>query len=256
MNLKQKNKRSKKKDSINWGILFFEVIGWIVAAGMLLGIYNSNKTISVILESKPIHQLTADTTGIVRIEGHVTSENVNTEQGILRHSYALIQKEVFKWRCSRSCDYKLEQGAAPIVSGSISVNGIEVKADQYTFYKDWLPLDNGTIEPDQLYRIYEGGTSRPLLVEEHESTAYGYRTVSSGEWITLVGNAVNGRVEAFSILKNEGPTVLIGINIEQMVAKEREARTLYIIVAILAMLILSPVMIRRLRRRYVIKKKV
>lgn len=248
--VKQKHRRSKKKKSVSWGQVLAEVIGWIVLAAMLLGIYDSSKTISVILDAKPIAQLSADTTGIVRLEGPAASEQEITEQGTLRHTYALLQKELFNWECGGRgrCDYKRDQGAIPKISGSISVNDIEVQADRYLFYKSWIPLDSRTVEADHFFRIYEGGTTRPLLVEEHESTAYGYHAVSLGEQITVIGNAVNGRIEPFSISGNDEPAVLIGDNIEQMVAKEKEARTFYIIIGFLDILLLSPAMIGRFRR--------
>ncbi|OAB47795.1 hypothetical protein [Paenibacillus antarcticus] len=249
--VKQRHGRSKKKKSVSWGLVLFEVIGWIVLAGMLLSIYNSSKTISVIVDSKPIAQLSADTTGIVRLEGLTASEKEITEQGTLRHTYALLQKELFYWGCGGrgGCDYKRDQGAIPKISGSISVNDIEVQADRYLFYKNWLPLDSGTVEPNHFFRIYEGGTTRPLMVEEHESTAYGYHAVTRGERITVIGNAVNGRIEPFSISVSKGNAVLIGDNIEQMVAKEKEARTFYIIIGFLDIMLLSPAMIGRLRRQ-------
>lgn len=248
--MKQKHRQPKKGKPVNWGLVVFEAIGWLVLASMLLGIYISSKTISVILDSKPMVQLSADTTGIVRLEGLVDSEIEITEPGTLRHSYALVQKELFNWECSRSCDYKLNQDAKPKVSGSISVNGSEVQADRYLIYKSWLPLNSETVEPEHLFRIYEGGTIRPLLVEEHKNIAYGYRTVSPGERITVIGNAVNGQIESFTISGNEEPVVLIGDNIEQMVAKEKEARTFYIIIGCFIMLFLLPATIGRLRRQH------
>ncbi|RJE83863.1 hypothetical protein D3P07_23920 [Paenibacillus sp. 1011MAR3C5] len=247
--MKQKHRQPKKGKPVNWGLVVFEAIGWLVLASMLLGIYISSKTISVILDAKPIVQLSADTTGIVRLEGLVDSEIEVTEPGTLRHTYALVQKELFNWACSRSCDYKPDQDAKPKVSGSISVNDSKIQADRYLFYKSWLPLDSETVEPEHLSRIYEGGTTRPLFVEEHKNKAYGYRTVSPGERITVIGHAVNGQIEPFTISGNEEPVVLIGDNIGQMVAKEKEARTFYILIGLFVMLFLLPAMIGRFRRQ-------
>ncbi|WP_054954812.1 hypothetical protein [Paenibacillus dakarensis] len=246
--MKQRNRKSKKKKSVSWGLVLFEVIGWIILAGMLAGIYDTSRMISMILNAKPITQLSADTTGIIRLEGPASSPIEVTEQGILRKGYALIQKEPFYWRCSRGCDYKPNNGANPQVWGSISVLGVEVQADRYRFYKSWLPLNRLTIETDHLLSIYEGGTTRPLLVEEQDSTAHGYHTVSLGEKITVIGNAVHGRIEPIKIANNEMPAVLIGDNIKQMVTKEKKERTAYTLIGILVVLLLSPLMIGRIRR--------
>lgn len=246
---KRKHRRSQRKKSVSWGRVFFEIIGWIVLAGMLLGIYNSGHTLSVIRDAKPVVQLSAETTGIVRLEGPAATEKEITESGTLRDTYALLQKEYFYWACGRGgCDYKIDQDAKPKIAGGISVNDIEVQADQYLFYKSWLPLDSGTVEPGHILHIYAGGTTRPLLVEEHERTAYGYHTVSSGERITVIGSAVNGQIQPLSIPGKERPVVLIGENIEQMAAKEKEARIFYIIIGFLVILLLSPAMIGRFRR--------
>ena len=248
--VKPKRRRLHKTKSISWGLLVFEAVGWIVLAGMLLGIYEANKAISVVQDARPVAVVTADTTGIVRLEGLATGEEEIREQGILRQAYALLQKEPFIWTCGRGCDYKLAQGAEPKASGSIKVNGVEIQADRYLFYKTWLPLNRETVEDDQLFRIYEGGSARPLLVEEHDRTAYGYRAVSSGERITVIGNVVNGRIEPYSFSGKKKPaTVLIGDTAEQMIAAEKEARTGYTIVGLLALLPLSVVMIGRLRRK-------
>lgn len=90
-------------------------------------IYHSSKTISVILDAKPIAQLSEATTGVVRLEGLAASGNEVTVPGTLRRIYALVQKELFNWTCSKGCDYKLNQDANLEVSGSISVNDIEVQ---------------------------------------------------------------------------------------------------------------------------------
>ena len=248
--MSKKRKPSKKKTPVSWGLLFFEVLGWLIVAGMLLVIYNTNKVITLIQNAQPVTQLTAETTGIVRLEGLAAAgEGEVTEQGVLRNTYALLQKEAFLWSCSRGagCDYKVHQPDREIW-GSLSVNGIKAESDRYVFYKGWLALNRLTVEPEYMDRIYEGGTARPLREEEHESRAYGYHTVSVGEPITVIGRAVDGRIEPIKIWGKEEPAVLIADNMEQMIAKEKEAQKGYILVGSLVLLLLLPVMIGRIRR--------
>ncbi len=243
-------KRPKKKQSISWGLLLFEAIGWIVLAGAAVMVWYTSSLISIITDSTPVTQLTKDMTGIVRLEGEVVTEGAYTEEGVLQETYALLQKEPFRWECSRSgCDFKLNDKEAPAVWGSLSVNGQEIQADRYQFYSSWLPLDYRTVEPDQVFRVDEIGSSRPLLVKNPKSTAYGYHAVSSGDWITVIGQARNGRLQPFTLPGSDHsePVILVGDHVDQMISKEKGIRTLYMIIGTLVMLLLFPVTIRRLR---------
>ena len=254
MNKKRYKKSNKKKESGGFGLLIFEFIGWIVLAGALLVIWETSRMITIIVDANPVTQLSADTTGIVRLEGPAVSRAEVTDQGTLRNTYALLQKEPFRWECSRGgCDYEPDDSVMPDVLGNIRVHDIDVGSERYRFYTNWLPLDAGTVEQERYSRIYEGGSSRPLLVEKQKSTAYGYRAVSSGQWITVIGHAKDGHLEPFTLPGSDDdgkPVILIGDNIERMVSKEKEIRTGFVIVGFLVMLLLLPRTIGRIRRIY------
>lgn len=243
----------KKKTNGKFWIRLLEGIGWIFFIGMLLLYWDSSRLISIIIHSKPVTQLSADMTGIVRLEGVAISETAVTDEGTLRQKYAMLQKEPFRWECSRSgCEYKLNDSLNPKIWGGLTVNGLDIQAERYHFYTNWLPLNIETVESDHLFRIYEGGSSRPLLVEKSKSTAYGYYAVSSGDWITVIGQAKNGRLEPFAFPGNEDmqPVILIGDSLERMVSKEKGIRTAYMVVGIFVMLLLLPKTIGRIRHVY------
>ncbi|WP_410768849.1 hypothetical protein [Fontibacillus sp. BL9] len=124
-----------------------------------------------------------------------------------------------------------------------------MQAEWFRFYSNWLPLDFNTVEEEQLANIYEGGSSRPLLVEIPKETAYGYYAVTPGEQVTVIGRAVNGRLKSFDLPgKEEQSMILIGPSVEVMLTEERKARIGYAIVSGIALLFLLPTIVGWIRR--------
>lgn len=234
---------------MSWGLLFFEGIGWIVLAGALFMVWYTTSMISVITDSKPVTQLTEDMTGIVRLEGTASGPAEHTDEGILRGSYTLLQKESFRWECSRSgCDYKLNDQIPPKVWGTLYLNGVEVQAERYRFYSDWLPLDRHHVELEHVSRLDNKVSTRPLLIEKPEHTAYSYHGIEAGDRVSVIGKAWYGKLEPFELPGSESdqPVLLIGANVEDMVSKERGIRNAYLILSAAVALFLMPVNIRRL----------
>ncbi|MDR9854263.1 hypothetical protein RJP21_11680 [Paenibacillus sp. VCA1] len=254
---RNKNKRKSPKESLasRFWFGFLKTVGFIVLLGAILLYWNSARLTSIILNSRPVEKLTADTTGMVRLEGTAEGEAAYTDEGRLRKRYALLQKEMFNWQCSRGgCSYKLNKDEKPSVWGTLKINGVSVQSDEFRFYADWLPLDNTTVPFEQVSKIYDEGSSRPLLIEKPKSTAYGYYAVSPGDRVTVIGQAQNGRLEPFNLPgEDERRVILIGSSVDRMVSYERKNQTLYLILGAVVALMLLPVVvgwIRKLFRRF------
>lgn len=248
-NGKRKKPPQKSRGSRIWfGLLKF--LGLFVLAGLLLLLWESAKLSSVISNARPIDQLRADTTGIVRLEGVAEGMTQVTDEGKLRDRYALLQKEKFQWHCSKSgCDYQWDEDLKPDVRGSFMLNGVNVQADWFRFYDDWLPLDTTTVIAEQTPNIHEGGSSRPLLVESPKKTAFGYYAVSPGEQVTVIGRAHMGRLEPIAYPGKDGQNViLIGTSVARMLSEERERQIGFGIVAGIVFLALLPIMIGWIRK--------
>ncbi|MBB3126784.1 hypothetical protein FHS19_001438 [Paenibacillus rhizosphaerae] len=242
---KRKGKTAGSRASRFWlGLLKF--LGFFVLAGLLLLYWDSARLASLISHAVPVQQLTADTNGIVRIEGIAEGEAAAADEGKLRQRYLLLQKEKFNWHCSKSgCNYMWNEDAVPPVWGNLSIQGVKVESERFKFYSDWLPLDYETVEPDQIAFIHEGGTSRPLLVESPKETAYGYHALMPGERITVIGRAANGHLEPIHLPGEEEDQrmILIGSSVEEMLSSEKETQTGVLIAAGFVSLFLVPVII-------------
>lgn len=246
-------KSSKKKRTGEFWLKFLEGMGWFIFAGILLLYVDSSKRLSIIINAKPVAELSTDMSGIVRLEGPAFREKGVTDEGVIRNRFILLQKEHFRWECSRSsCDYKPDKNSGPEVWGGFNIHGLDVQAEQYYFYKSWLPLGVLTVEPAYLSKIYEEGTSRPLLEETYKSSAYGYHSVSSGEWITVIGQAMNGQLHPISYpgTDNVQPVILIGDSVDGMISKEKGYRTGFMIIGSILLLLLLPKTISRIRHLY------
>ncbi len=253
---KGKSKRNRKpagsRASRFWlGLLKF--LGFFILAGLLLLYWDSARLASLISHAAPVQQLTADTNGIVRIEGEAEGETTAADEGKLRQRYLLLQKEKFNWHCSKSgCNYMWNEDAVPQVWGNLSIQGVKVESERFKFYSDWLPLDFETVETSQLPFVHEGETSRPLLVESPKETAYGYHALSPGQRITVIGLAVNGHLEPIH-LPGEGEDqrmILIGSSVEEMLSSEKETQTGVLIAAGFVMLFLVPVIVGWIRKLF------
>lgn len=253
---KGKSKRKGKPDGSRatrfWlGLLKF--LGFFILAGLLLLYWDSARLASLISHAAPVQQLTADTNGIVRVEGNAEGEAVAADEGKIMQRYLLLQKEKFNWHCSKSgCNYMRNEDVAPQVWGSLTIQGVKVESERFKFYSDWLPLDSETVNPDQLSFIHEGDTSRPLLVESPKETAYGYHALSPGQRITVIGRAVNGHLEPIH-LPGEGEDqrmILIGSSVEEMLSSEKETQIGVLIAAGFVMLFLVPVIVWWIRKLF------
>ncbi|GIO34554.1 MULTISPECIES: hypothetical protein [Paenibacillus] len=249
---RNKNKRKPSKESranrFWFGLL--KAVGFVVVFGCILAYWNTTRLTSIILNARPVEELTADTTGMVRLEGTAEGAAAFTDEGKLRKRYALLQKEEFNWHCSRGgCSYELNEDQKPSVWGTLKINGVSVESDEFRFYADWLPLDITTVPFEQLSNI-----KGPLLVEKPKSTAYGYYAVSPGDRVTVIGQAQNGRLEPFELPgEDERRVILIGSSVDRMVSHERKNQIVYLILGAVVALMLLPVVvgwIRKLFRRF------
>lgn len=252
---KQQKKKNKRNGSGSFWLGFLKFLGFFVLFGLLLLYWDSARLTKIITNARPVLELTPDIDEIVRLDGSVEGIAAVTDEGKLRNTYALLQKETFLWGCSKSnCDYKRSEDRRPEVLGSFVINSVVVQAEWFRFYTNWLPLDFSTVDPSQLSNIYEGGTSRPLLVESPKKRAYGYYAVSPREQITVIGRAREGRLEPFTLPgKEEHNVILIGTNMERMLSEERESQLGYGIVSGIVLLFLLPTIVgwvRKLLRRF------
>ncbi|MEK4358352.1 hypothetical protein NYE48_14985 [Paenibacillus sp. FSL M7-1455] len=251
---KNKNKRKTPKES--WGSRFWfgflKALGFVVLLGMILLYGDSARLTSIILNATPVDQLTDETTGMVKLEGQAEGTAAFTDEGKLRAHFALIQKETFYWQCSKSgCSYKRNEDRKPEVSGLMGVNGAIVESDWFRFYSDWLPLNASTVDADEVPNIYEGDSSRPLLVESPKEKAYGYYAVSPGDHVAVIALARDGRLEPFALPgEDEKRVILIGTSVERMVSEERKSQIVYLIIGAVVALMLLPTVIRWIRGLY------
>lgn len=250
---KPKNKNKRKTSKESWGSRFWfgflKVLGFVVLFGMILLYWDSARLTAIILNASPVDQLAAGTTGMVRLEGPAEGTAAFTDEGKLRKDFALIQKETFYWQCSKSgCSYKRNEDRKPEVRGLMGVNGVIVQSDWFRFYSDWLPLNASTVDVEEIPNIYEGDSSRPLLVESPKEKAYGYYAVSPGEHVAVIGLAQNGRLEPFALPgEEEQRVILIGASVERMVSEERKSQIVYLIIGAVVALVLLPTVIRWVR---------
>lgn len=250
---KPKNKNKRKTSKESWGSRFWfgflKALGFVVLFGMILLYWDSARLTAIILNASPVDQLAAGTTGMVRLEGPAEGTAAFTDEGKLRKDFALIQKETFYWQCSKSgCSYKRNEDRKPEVRGLMGVNGVIVQSDWFRFYSDWLPLNASTVDVEEIPNIYEGDSSRPLLVESPKEKAYGYYAVSPGEHVAVIGLAQNGRLEPFALPgEEEQRVILIGASVERMVSEERKSQIVYLIIGAVVALVLLPTVIRWVR---------
>lgn len=250
-NVRKRRKRSEDTRFDRFWFRIVEAVGWIILLGSFLMYWDSARLTAIIFKAQPVQQLTSETTGYVRLEGQAGGEAAYTDEGKLQDRYALLQKEPFRWGCGKgSCDYKLDDDGSHRLWGSSELNGVTVQAERFRFYKDWLPLNFATVEPEQLSLIYQGNSSRPLLMESPKGTAYGYYAVSPGDWVTVIGRANKGQLEAFILPGDDTkqPVLLIGTSVEQMLSEEKGVQTVYLIISCIVALMLLPKMIGRTRR--------
>jgi hypothetical protein len=87
-------------------------------------------------------------------------------------------------------------------------------------------------------------------MESAKGTAYGYYAVSPGDWVTVIGRANKGQLEAFILPGDDTrqPVLLIGTSVEQMLSEEKGVQTVYLIISCIVGLMLLPKMIGRTRR--------
>ncbi len=246
----RRGKTRKRNRSGSFWLRFFKFLGFFVLAGLLLLYWDSARLSAIISNASLVNQVTPDTHGIIRLEGTAEGIPTVTDEGKLRNRYALLQKDRFQWGCSKSaCSYKWSEDRQPNVWGSFMIDGVNVQSEWFRFYSNWLPLDFTTVEQEQWSNIYEGGSSRPLLVESPKKTAFGYHTVTPGEQITVIGRARNGRLEPFALPgKGEQSVILIGTNIERMLSAERKTQIGYAVVSGIVILMLLPTIIGWIRK--------
>jgi hypothetical protein len=250
-NVRKRRKRSEDTRFDRFWFRIVEAVGWIILLGSFLMYWDSARLTAIIFKAQPVQQLTSETTGYVRLEGQAGGEAAYTDEGKLQDRYALLQKEPFRWGCGKGgCDYKLDDDGSHRLWGSSELNGVTIQAERFRFYKDWLPLNFATVKPEQLSLIYQGNSSRPLLMESPKGTAYGYYAVSPGDWVTVIGRANKGQLEAFILPGDDTkqPVLLIGTSVEQMLSEEKGVQTVYLIISCIVALMLLPKMIGRTRR--------
>lgn len=250
-NARKQRKRSADTRFDRFWFRIIEAIGWIILLGSLLMYWDSARLTTIINKAQPVLQLTSEMTGYVRLEGQAGGEAAYTDEGKLQDRYALLQKELFRWECGKGgCDYKLDDNGSHQSWGSSELNGVTVQAERFRFYTDWLPLNFATVDPKHVSLIYQGNSSRPLLMESPKGTAYGYYAVSPGDWVTVIGRASKGQLEAFPLPGDDTkhPVLLIGTSVEQMLSEEKGVQSVYLIISCIVALMLLPKMIGRTRR--------
>lgn len=137
---KQQKKKKKRNGSGSFWLGFLKFLGFFVLCGLLLLYWDSARLTKIISNAHPVLELTPDIDEIVRLDGSVEGIAAVTDEGKLRNTYALLQKETFLWGCSKSnCDYKRSEDRRPEVSGSFVINGVVVQADWFRFYTNWSP---------------------------------------------------------------------------------------------------------------------